>query len=496
MKTVGSIALATLITATACTPGKNREKPNVVVILVDDMGWKDCGCYGSTFYETPHIDSLAATGVRFTQAYSASGVCSPTRASILTGKTPARLHLTEWIGPDEWHIKGELATPAFRQQLDHSETTLAEALKTNGYTTFFTGKWHLGSEPFYPEHHGFDKNIGGNSAGAPPSYFYPYRRENWEGTGWPREIAGLEEGSPGEYLTDRLTREAEQFLDTIGNRPFLLYLSHYAIHKPLQAKAADSTYFARKAASLNPTGKRYKKEPRGGLTRQYQDHPVNAAMIKSVDQSVGQILAKLNQKELTRNTIVIFTSDNGPVTTSTITEFGGRVDRYNLCSSVLPLRAGKGWYYEGGIRVPLIIRWPGHTPSDSIITEPAISYDLYPTILTMCGIDPMPRQHLDGLDLSPILTGDTSLTARTLYWHYPHYHTLGQTPASAIRKGDYKLIWWYEEEEAELYDLSVDVSEKRNLADSLPAITRSLHNQLFNYLGEVDAGYPERTTMR
>jgi len=488
--------LATVIGS--CTHTTRNELPNVVFILIDDMGWKDLGCYGSVFYETPEIDALAEGGIRFTNAYSASGVCSPTRASILTGKSPARLHLTQWIGPNEWQVDGPMRTPAFEQQLALEEVTLAEVLKNSGYATFFAGKWHLGGPEFYPEHQGFDINIGGNDAGAPPSYFYPYERDNWKGTGWPEKIHSIKGGKPGEYLTDRLTDEALRFLDTVGSRPFLLYLSHYAIHKPLQAKQQDSVYFARKAIVSPGQGKRFIQDSRGGFTRQFQDHAVNAGMIRSVDQGVGRILAKLKSLDIWDNTIIVFTTDNGGVSCATVLGEGGYVNKSNICTSALPLRGGKGWYYEGGIRVPLIVKPAGGNFQPGTSDAPVISYDFLPTLVDMLDLESaiFPpegsfERKIDGISFRAALSGGR-IPQRPIFWHYPHYHTLGQTPASAIRMGKYKLIWWYEEEKAELYDLSTDLSETANLAEQLPDKTAELKEILMVYLASVNASHPSQ----
>lgn len=493
MKKTAVYVFAALVLTTGCGKKTSQQEWNILFILVDDMGWKDLGCYGSDFYETPNIDRLAAEGMLFTNAYAASGVCSPTRASIMTGKSPARLKLTQWIGPEEWQITGEMSTPWFVQQLSLEDTTIAESLKHSGYTTFFAGKWHLGGPEFYPEHQGFDVNIGGNDAGAPPSYFYPYERENWTGTGWPPKIENIRGGEAGEYLTDRLTLEAEHFLDTIGERPFFLYLSHYAIHKPMQSKQELVDYYVRKAENMTRSGEKFVAGERGAYTRQYQDHAVNAAMIHSVDESVGRLVEKLEQMGLRDNTVIIFTSDNGPVASAPVTGQGGHVDYADICAAVLPLRGGKGWYYEGGIRVPLIVSGPAVGTPGAVTETPVSSYDLYPTILEITGHQVKPTFHRDGISFLPVLKGNAGngvLTDRPLYWHYPHYHTLGQTPASAIRSGEMKLIWWYENETAELYDLGKDPQELNDVSRDFPQITDSLSALLFLYLDQVEADYP------
>lgn len=410
------------------------------------------GCYGSTFYATPNIDQLAEKGMRFTQSYSASAVCSPTRASILTGKHPARLHLTDWIGPDEWRPKGKMKTPEFKQELVHSEKTLAETLNENGYQTWFFGKWHLGDKPYYPEHQGFDINLGGTSGGAPPSYFYPYERANWEGTGWETKLHAFAEGEKGEYLTDRLTDEALQYLEKKRDQPFFLYMSHYAVHKPFQSKEELSKKYAAKAENMSD---KFIQDSHGEYSRAVQNHPVYAGMVQSVDESVGRILDKLDELNLSDNTIVIFTSDNGGLSTAGFESEGGWLRKDQIVTSVLPLRTGKGWYYEGGIRIPTIVHWPGKTKPGSESGEMIISTDFYPTILDMVNIPQMPEQHMDGLSLKEHLANNKKLDRETLCWHYPHYHNLGQDPASAIRKGDYKLIHFLEDDYVELYVLKI-----------------------------------------
>ncbi|MFW5915820.1 MAG: sulfatase, partial [Planctomycetota bacterium] len=394
-----------------------NNMPNIVFILIDDLGWMDVGCQGSRSYLTPNIDHLADEGMRFTDAYAACTVCSPTRASIMTGKYPARLNLTDWISGHE-HPWAKLRVPDWTQYLPHDETALARAFSNAGYNTFFTGKWHLGGRQYYPDKHGFDVNIGGCHRGLPPSYFSPYGIET------------LEDGPEGEYLTDRLTDEAIRMMEKSGDEPFFLYLSHYAVHTPLEAKEEIVQKYLEKDANKHL-------------------NEVYAAMIESTDRSVGRVLHKLEDMELAEDTIVVFFSDNGGLTRVT---------------SNAPLRHGKGSPYEGGHRVPLIIRWPGHADAGSTCQEPVISNDFYPTLLEACGLPPMPRQHCDGRSLVPLLKGEERLHREALYWHYPHYHF--STPYAAVRSGDYKLIEYFEGRRVELYNLADDIGESNDLAEA------------------------------
>lgn len=508
MKTANTATLiglsGLLLGLNACTPVSEKEKqfsqiienkqPNILFILIDDLGFKDLGCYGSDFYETPNIDKLAEKGVKFTNAYSASAVCSPTRASILTGKNPGRLNLTDWTGPEEWHPDGDLKTPKTEEVIPHHENTLAEVMGKHGYTSFYLGKWHLGDGEYLPENYGFDKVTGAINAGAPPSYFHPYLRANWEGTGWPTQIKDLAEtGKKGEYLTDRLTTESMNFLDTIGDRPFLLYLAHYAVHTPLEAKPELIEKYRNKAENMYAdTVTTMVRERNDSYTRVIQSHAVYGAMIESVDESTGQLMAKLKELNLEDNTIIIFTSDNGGYSTS---NFPLPVDTQDtaqvLPTSVMPLRAGKGWYYEGGIKIPAIIHWPGVTKPGSRIDEPIVSTDFFPTFLDMAGIDLMPEQHKDGISFVPLLTGDKEdLGRKAIYWHYPHYHNSGQTPATAMRWGKYKFIQEYDGNRLFLYDLEQDIHEDNNLADKMPGLRDTLLKKLNNWKAEVQAKVP------
>lgn len=430
-------------------------KPNIVFILIDDMGWTDLGCFGSTFYETPNIDRLAAQGMKFTQAYAACTVCSPTRASIMTGKYPARLHLTDWIAGSK-KPKAKLKIPDWLMHLPLEENTIAKALKPAGYVSASIGKWHLGGPEYFPEKHGFDLNRGGCDKGQPPSYFSPYR------------IPTLEDGPPGEYLTDRLGDEALKFIESNKDRPFLLYWPHYAVHMPLQAK--------------RPIVDRYQAKVKPGMD---QNNATYAAMIESVDDAVGRMMAKLDELKLASRTVVVFTSDNGGLLKST---------------SNKPLRAGKGSAYEGGVRVPMIVRWPGVVAPGSVCETPVISLDGYPTMLEIAGLPaegaakagvrPEAKQVVDGASLVPLLKGAGGFSRDALFWHYPHYHPGGATPYSAVRKGDLRLVEFFEDDRVELYNLKDDIGETKDLAAAMPEKARELRKILADWRASVGAQMP------
>ena len=444
---------------------RSGRRPNFVFILIDDMGWCDLGCYDSTFYETPNIDKLAEDGMRFTDAYAACPVCSPTRASIMTGKYPARLNLTDYL---VGRRRGKLIPAEYIHQMPLEEITIAEALKEAGYATGFVGKWHLGGKPYWPEHQGFDVNIGGTSSGMPRSYFWP----QWRGN---PPINAHE----GEYLTDRLTDEALNFLDANKDKPFFLYLSHYAVHIPLQSKKNLAAKYKAKAKNLPPSsGPRFLPEGKR-QARQVQDHPVYAGMVESVDESVGRVMKKLEQVGVADNTVVIFMSDNGGLSTSE-----------GSPTSNVPLRAGKGWLYEGGIREPMTIKWPGVIKPGSVSTEPVTSTDFYPTMLEMAGLPPKQKQHCDGVNLVPLFKDKGTLDRKAIFWHYPHYGNQGGSPGGAVRAGDYKLIEFFEDNHAELYNLKEDIGEKNNLAAKMPDKADAMHKMLKDWRKNVDAKMP------
>ena len=451
------IVLGLLIAAHSELSASERRPMSIVLFLIDDLGWMDLGCQGSSFYETPNIDRLAREGARFTDAYAACAVCSPTRAAVLTGKYPARLLLTDWLPSGRWHPRAKLREGRRVRALPAEELTLAEVLRDGGYRTASIGKWHLGSEPFsLPQHHGFDVNIAGNGHGAPGNYFYPYNG-NWliPTTGLRVKWNTLSDGKPGEYLTDRLTDEGIRFLHDCEDQPFFLYFPHYGVHTPLQAKKEMIA--------------RYERIPE----EQRQGSPIYAAMVESIDQSVGRILESLKKLGRDRETMIIFTSDNGG---------------FYKATNNAPLRANKGSYYEGGIRVPLIVKWPGVTKPGSVIKEPVTSSDIYPTCLAAAGNALLPSQHRDGLSLLPLLQGEQTLDREALFWHFPHYNQHPSSyPSSVIRRGPWKLIETFDPERVELYNLKDDLGESQDLASQHPDLTKSLRAQLNNWREAVGA---------
>lgn len=441
------------------------SKPNIIFILIDDLGYMDIGANNpQTFYETPNIDALAAKGMRFKQGYAACPVCSPTRASILTGKYPPRTGITDYIGGKR---AGKLLPAPNRDRLALEETTLAEAFKAGGYATFFAGKWHLGPENFWPENQGFDFNLGGTDAGGPykgKKYFSPY--EN------PR----LPDGPPGEYLPDRLASETVKFIAAHRDQPFLAYLSFYSVHTPLMAPDDLRKKYEAKAKSLPTDGPVFGKEHNSEV-RMVQDHAVYAGMVEAMDQAIGKVMAALESEGLVDRTIVVFTSDNGGLSTSE-----------GHPTSNLPLRGGKGWLYEGGIREPMIIRAPGVTKAGSICETPVTSPDFYPTLLELAGLPMPPKQPVDGMSLVTLLKGEP-LARGPIFWHYPHYGNQGGAPGGAVRDGDWKLIEWYEGS-VELYNIAQDIGEKNNLAAQYPDKVKALQEMLTAWRKEVNAVMP------
>ncbi len=454
--------------------GQEADRPNILFLLADDLGWSDLGCSGSAFYETPALDSLAAESMRFTAAYAACQVCSPTRASIHTGKYPQRLGITDFIHPgggnqpERWTAPTALLPAAYRDRLPHEETTLAEALRESGYATFFAGKWHLGPEGFYPEDHGFDINRGGIEAGGPyggSKYFSPY--------GNPR----LADGADGEHLPDRLARETLAFMAENRERPFFACLSFYSVHTPLMAREDLEAKYEEKSGSVRPSSGVWGVE-RQRKVRQVQDHAIYGGMVEAMDQAVATVLRGLNELGLDERTLVFFTSDNGGLSTSE-----------GHPTSNLPLRAGKGWVYEGGVRVPLIVRWPGVTPRGVVTNSPVTSVDFYPTILEAAGLPLRPGQHLDGVSFVSLLRGQ-DFDRGPVYWHYPHYGNQGGAPCGAVRDGGWKLIEWYEDGALELYRVDEDISERVNLAAREMQRKEELLAMLKNWRGEVGASMP------
>ena len=444
------------------------NKPNIVLILVDDLGWIDTGCYGSKYYETPNIDKLAADGMRFTNAYAACAVCSPTRAAVMTGRYPARLGVTDWIrsrfqggkipenkkNPTEY-VGGKnkkLLCPPNALWMELEEITIAEALKPAGYTSCHIGKWHLGADDWYPDRQGFDFNIGGCDFGQPPNYFDPYFRK---GQG---AIPTLEPHRKGEYLTDREADEAVKFIHNHKDKPFFLYMAHYTVHTPIQAK--------------KDLIEKYKAKPPTN-----QKNPTYAAMVESLDDAVGRICSALDELDLAENTIIFFTSDNGGLLGPT---------------NNAPLRSGKGFPYEGGIREPLIVRWPKVVKPGTVSNEPVTSVDYFPTICQAAGV-PLPNDRdIDGVSLLGHLksNGTRELNRHALYWHFPHYR--GKiVPYSIIREGSWKLIKRYEGKPFELFNLKSDLSEENDLSKIYPTKTRQLDAKLRRWLRLTGAKLPK-----
>ncbi|MFO7903350.1 MAG: sulfatase [Pirellulaceae bacterium] len=443
--------------------------PNFVFFLVDDLGWADLGVQGSDFYETPHIDSLAASGMRFTQAYAAASVCSPTRASIMTGRHPVRVDITDWIPGRRAPKDAKFLHVNDRNELPLSEVTIAETLKENGYQTFFAGKWHLGSEGFLPTDQGFDINIGGHHRGSPPGGYYA-----------PWNNPYLEAKNPDEYLTERLTDESISFMrQRDASQPFFLYLSYYNVHTHIQAYKKRIDRFQEKADHLEPENVPPRKERRG-MSRMRQDNPAYASMVAAVDDSVGAVLESLEELGIKENTVVVFFSDNGGLCTK----------RRPGPTCNLPLRAGKGWLYEGGIREPMVVRAPGVTEPGSVCDTPVISMDFFPTILELAGMPLRPERHVDGTSLLPLLRGQAPDQSRKLAWHYPHYHGSTWAPGAAIRHGEWKLIEFYEYDEVELYNIEADPGETRDLSGELPERTAELRKELRQWQQSMDAKMP------
>lgn len=455
MALIACTTLHALVLSGACGPDKDQppDPPNVVLVLIDDLGWMDLGCQGSTFFRTPHIDALAAQGARFSQAYSNCPVCSPSRVALMTGHNPGRVgftgHITA-IGEHRYPPTGAIVPPRDFMYLRHEFVTLAEAMRDAGYISASVGKWHLGDEPYWPTTHGFDLNVSGHTHGSPSSYFHPYL--NPEQT-WNPDMPNLDlgQGRAGDYLTDRLTDEALAFIEANRDRPFFLYLSHYAVHTPLQA---PESLVRRYEARISPRGEHRNK--------------VYAAMVETVDSSVGRLIGTLTDLGLSDETVVIVASDNGGLASVTDNS---------------PLRAGKGHLYEGGIRVPLIVSWPDHGSPGMVIDEPVTNADLYPFLIEIAGLSAENYPAPDARNLGALIDSQP-WDARDLYWYYPHYSPQARAPGAAILSDGYKLIQFYDPPGLELYHLKDDVGETVNLADLMPTKTASLRARLSTWVGE------------
>ena len=436
-----------------------EKRENFVFILVDDLGWTDLGYMGSTFYETPNIDLLSQESIQFNNAYASGSVCSPSRASIMTGRHPARVGITDWIpGNDKQNEK--LLGPQDLDQLPLTEKTLANAFKAANYATFYAGKWHLGDQGYFPEDQGFEINKGGHKAGSPPGgYYTPYNNPK------------LSDGPEGEYLTDRLTNETIQFLNEVGQKPFFIFLSFYSVHTPIQPNKNHIDKFNKKLEQLGIDGTAIREEG-NGITTLDHHNAAYASMLFALDKNIGKLVKSLKEQGLYENTTLVFTSDNGGL--STLSKSRNR----KAPTSVLPLRAGKGWLYEGGIRVPLLIKPANYSGEARNSAEPIIGHDFYPTLLSMAGIEIEKNIVLDGVDLSPLIQKNKPLEREDLFWHYPHYHGSGWTPGAAIRQGDWKLIEFHESNSIELYNLKNDLSEKEDLSLRFPEKVIELKNRL------------------
>ncbi len=450
-------------------PAAETARPNVIIFLADDLGARDLGCYGSTFYDTPNLDRLAGQGMKFTQAYAACPVCSPTRASLLTGRWPQRTGVTDYIGaaqPEKWNRPTKLRPAPYAEQLALEETTLAEALKSAGYATMHAGKWHLGGPSFFPEHQGFDVNRGGLDRGGPyggKKYFSPYDNPK------------LSDGPDGEHLADRLAAECGKFIEANKDRPFFVSYWLYDVHTPLMGKPELVKKYQERAKKITADDWGQEGERKARLT---QNHAVYGAMVETMDGAVGAVLAKLDALGLATNTLVIFTSDNGGLSTSE-----------GSPTSNEPWRAGKGWLYEGGVREPFLARWPGRVPAattnDRVISTP----DIFSTVIEACGLPPV-KSAQDGVSFLPALRGGSQPARAPIFWHYPHYGNQGGFPGGALRDGDWKLIERYETGALELYHLAHDPRERTNLAAQESARAKTMHAQLAAWREEVGAKMP------
>jgi len=451
------------------------QRPNIVYILADDLGWNDLGGVGgSELYESPHIDRIATEGMHFTQAYASCQVCSPSRASIMTGKYPPRHGITDYLGSpcgEKWRELGRhdrQLPPANAEGLRSDEITFVDVLQRAGYRTFFAGKWHLGPKGVDPEDFGFERNIGGWEAGGPAGgYFAPWQN--------PR----LDNGPDGESLPMRLGRETAEFIESSKDEPFLAYLSFYSVHGPIQTSKDRWEKFRQKAVAKGVTDKRFifdRKLP----VRQVQDCPIYAGMIEAMDDAVGLVLDALDRHGLAENTIVCFTSDNGGVSAG---------DSYS--SSMLPLRGGKGRQWEGGIREPLYFRYPGHIAAGSSCDVPVNGIDFYPTLLEMVGLDVPAEQDIDGMSMVKLLKGedDAAVRERDLFWHYPHYGNQGGDPSSIIRSGPWKLIHYHEDKHDELYLLEADPGEQDDVLAANTELAATLRERLDAWLVETGAAF-------
>ena len=512
------IILFGVVSLSACSDNSDERPLNIVFFLVDDLGWRDVGSFGSDFYDTPNIDNLAQEGTKFTQAYAASHVCSPTRASIMTGKYPARLNLTDWIGGRKSYTFERLKSPEFLKELPLEEITIAEALKNHGYATAHIGKWHLGEDPYGPLEQGFDMRVPNWNKGWPKAGYYA-----------PFDLDGIED-EPGQYLTDRLTDYAEDFISENADKPFFLYMSHFAVHDPIHGRPDLVEKYSKKLLSketpdspsyllegnpddplpltrkqLNslidlPSHEGYQVLPQRTVKiKQHQDNIHFAAMIESMDESLGRIVKHIEKLGLIDNTLIVFFADNGGMS-------GGNFGRANriiskddldvaFATSNLPLRGAKGWLYEGGIRVPMIVKLPKNFSSSiKVVEEPIISTDFYPSILEIAGLPQRNDQALDGVSFVPALNGE-AFKRGPIFWHFPQYSNHGmQSPGGAIRLGDYKLLEYFENDTVQLFNLKEDIGEQNDISENEPTIREKLRALLHSWRNDVSAQMPQQNT--
>ena len=511
MKRFFAIALAVIICTGAHCQTKSKEKrpPNIIIFLIDDLGWTDVGCYGSSLYETPNLDKLAKDGARFTNAYAACHVCSPSRASILTGKYPARMNLTDWLPGRNDYVFQKLKNVEVTQSLPNSEVTLAKALKDKGYSTAIVGKWHLGEAPNDPTKYGFDMHIPeGWSKGWPLTYYAPFKLPNYD-------------GKEGEYLTDKLTDDALKYIESTKDKPFFLYFAHFTVHDPIEGRAdlvekykkklakmpppkgpdfvlegnpdSDPLTIAERETLLNdPKYKGFGQLPRGTVKiKQRQDNVQFASMVETMDESMGRVMKKLNDLGISDNTIIVFLSDNGGMSGANFGRPDKKLDSTQLdkqfSTANLPLRGAKGWMYEGGVRVPFIVKWSGIKKAGVTIDMPITHPDLYPSLLEMAGFPAMPRQHVDGKSFASVLKGGKPFD-NPIYWHFPHYSNHGmQSPGGGIRYQNYKLLEYFENNTVQLFDLNKDIGELNDISKQQPEKVKELLGMLHQWRKNVGA---------
>ncbi|NOT75781.1 MAG: sulfatase [Cyclobacteriaceae bacterium] len=510
MKSIQRIACLVVVLMMTLTAMAQVKKPNVVVFLIDDLGWSDVGCFESTLYETPNIDKLAKEGVKFTNAYAACHVCSPSRAAILSGKYPARMNLTDWLPGRNDFAYQKLKNVEVVQQMPYEETTLAEALKEKGYSTAIVGKWHLGENPSDPTKHGFDTHIPADwSKGWPITYYAPFKLPNYD-------------GKEGEYLTDKLTDDALKYMESVRDKPFFLYFSHFTVHDPIEGRKDLVEKYRKKLAAKSkskitpyilegnpdsdpltiqervsllkdPAYKGYSQLPRGTVKiKQRQDNTNFASMVETMDESMGRVMKKLKELGIAENTIIIFLSDNGGMSAANFGRPSKKVDSTQLdkfySTSNLPLRGAKGWMYEGGLRVPMIVKWAGIKKPGSVSKVPVIHTDIYPSILEMAGLSQLPSQHVDGKSFVPALKGEKTINRDAIFWHFPHYSNHGmQSPGGAVRYKNYKLLEYYENNTVQLFDLDKDLGELHDIAKEEPLIVNELRDMLQKWRESVSA---------